>query len=197
MRAADVSLHPEVQQDPAVVRWVLTGRTDSFARVATDPGEGLARLLVDGTLVALDGGAGWIDTTLAQGRSWREAAGRVRGAVVEHVATSEPRELGVEDLRRLAHTVLEREVAPVAGAHGGRIEISGVEGHTVTVALEGACHGCPAAKTTLQDRFQAALRRWDPEAVVVAVGGSARAAAPRGGQAWLPFPGLSRRAHGG
>ena len=86
MRAADVSLHPEVQQDPAVVRWVLTGRTDSFARVATDPGEGLARLLVDGTLVALDGGAGWIDTTLAPGRSWREAAGRVRGAVVAKVA---------------------------------------------------------------------------------------------------------------
>ncbi|WP_431696020.1 NifU family protein [Kocuria rhizophila] len=175
-----------------MVRWVLTGRTDSFARVATDPGEGLARLLADGTLVALDGGAGWIDTTLARGGSWSGAAPRVREAVAEHVTTTEPRELGTEDLRRLAHTVLEREVAPVAGAHGGRIEISGVEGHTVTVALEGACHGCPAAKTTLQDRFQAALRRWDPEAEVVADGRSAGAVVPRGGRTWLPFPHRSR-----
>ncbi|RKQ34958.1 NifU family protein [Kocuria tytonis] len=194
MNPAGTALHPEVQKDRAVARWILTGRSDSFADASEHPGEALARLLAEDVLVAVAGGVGWIDTTLAPGRTWQEAAGEVRSAVTEHVAGAVPHELTTEDLRRLAHTVLKRDVAPIAGAHGGRIEISAVEGHTVTVVLEGACHGCPAAKTTLQDRFRTALRQWDPQADVVEAGRSAATAAPTGGRSWLPFPGRIRRA---
>ena len=194
-----VPLHPEVQADPDVVRWVLTGRTDSFAGVARSPGGALEALVGDGVLVGLAGGVGWIETVLAPGRSWGDVAATVRSAVVEHVACTVPGELTEDDLRDLAETVLERDVAPLAGAHGGRIRISSVAGHTVSVELSGACHGCPAARSTLQDRFQSALRQHDPRATVVETSESAATAstadgAGAGAVSWLPFPRLRGRA---
>lgn len=191
-----VPLHPEVQADPDVVRWVLTGRTDSFAEAARSPGGALEALLRDGVLTGIAGGVGWMETTLAPGRSWGDVAATVRDAVVQHVADTVPRELTEDDLRDLAEAVLERDVAPLAGAHGGRIRISSVAGHTVSVELSGACHGCPAARSTLQDRFQTALRRHDPRATVVETAESAVTAddAGAGAVSWLPFPRLRGRA---
>ncbi|RLY95135.1 NifU family protein [Kocuria tytonicola] len=159
----------------------------------------MAALVRDGVLVGLAGGVGWIETTLAPGGSWRDAAATVRRAVTDHVAGTAPRELTEDDLRDLAETVLERDVAPLAGAHGGRIRIVRVAGHTVSVALDGACHGCPAARSTLQDRFQTTLRRHDPRAMVVETAGSAATAATAdgvgaGAVSWLPFPRLRGRA---
>ena len=192
MSGASAAVHPEVQQDTSVVRWIATGRVDSFSEVAERPAPGLAELLREGTLVEVRGGVGWIETVLSPGLSWSAHADAVRRAVVEHILATEPRDLSSEDLHSLARSVLAREVAPLAGAHGGRIEITGVRGHTVTVRLDGACHGCPAAKTTLQDRFQASLRQWDPLAEVVDRDGSAvgHGRRPRGGRTWLPLPGF-------
>lgn len=184
-----VLMHPEVTSDPRVLRWVLTGRSDSLAHAAAEPDSPLQRLVVHGTLRRATGGAGWIDTELGAGHEWRDIAAEVRDAVGECAAHAAPHAVSDADLRELAQEVLEREIAPLAGAHGGRIEIVGVEGHTVTVSLEGACHGCPAAKVTLQDRFQRSLARRIPDATVVEDSRSAaRTTARPAGPLRLPFP---------
>lgn len=184
-----VVMHPETTDDPRVLRWVLTGRSDSLARAVAEPDGPLQRLVVHGTLRRASGGAGWIDTELGAGHEWRDVAPEVRDAVGECAAHAAPHAASDADLRDLAQEVLEREIAPLAGAHGGRIEIVGVEGHTVTVSLEGACHGCPAAKITLQDGFQRILARRIPDAAVVEdVHSAARTTARPAGPLRLPFP---------
>lgn len=187
--AQAVALHPEVTQDPRVVRWILTGRHDSFRDVVAAAECPLQHLVGEGILSYVDGGAGWITTTLAPGHQWRDVTSRVRNAVAECVVDAAPRRVTDQDLREVAQEILEREVAPVAGAHGGRIEIVGVEDHTVRVSLDGACHGCPAAKVTLQDRFQRSLARSVPDARVVEDERSAAHTSARGlGPLRLPFP---------
>ena len=184
-----VLMHPEATDDPRVLRWVLTGRSDSLAHAVAEPDSPLQRLVVHGTLRRATGGAGWIDTELGAGHEWRDIAAEVRDAVGECAAHAAPRTASDADLRELAQEVLEREIAPLAGAHGGRIEIVDVEGHTVTVSLEGACHGCPAAKVTLQDRFQRTLARRIPDATVVEDARSAARTTTRPtGPLRLPFP---------
>ena len=53
MSGASAAVHPEVQQDTSVVRWIATGRVDSFSEVAERPAPGLAELLREGTLLAV------------------------------------------------------------------------------------------------------------------------------------------------
>ena len=52
-------------------------------------------------------------------------------------------------------------------ADGGDLEIVSIEGKNVTLALKGACGGCPHATMTIKDGVQRILRdEIDPEIVV-------------------------------
>ena len=70
-------MHPEATSDPRVLRWVLTGRSDSLAHATAEPDSPMQRLVVHGTLRRATGGAGWIDTELGAGREWRDIAAEV------------------------------------------------------------------------------------------------------------------------
>lgn len=184
-----LALHPETTADPAVLRWVITGRSDSLAGPVEAANSPLQQLLREGVLAAAVGGPGWVETTLSEGHAWWEIGNQVRSAVAQSVSAAAQGEVTEADLRGVAQEVLERDVAPIAGAHGGRIEIVSVTGRTVRVSLDGACHGCPAAKVTLHERFQTSLRERVPDAVVEEDPRSAAATRPRtDGASRLPFP---------
>ena len=52
-------------------------------------------------------------------------------------------------------------------ADGGDLEIVSIEGKNVTLALKGACGGCPHATMTIKDGIEPILRdEIDPEIVV-------------------------------
>ncbi len=52
-------------------------------------------------------------------------------------------------------------------ADGGDLEIVSIEDKTVTLALKGACGGCPHATMTIKDGIERILRdEIDPEIVV-------------------------------
>ncbi len=52
-------------------------------------------------------------------------------------------------------------------ADGGDLEIVSIEGKNVTLALKGACGGCPHATLTIKDGIERILRdEIDPEIVV-------------------------------
>ena len=58
---------------------------------------------------------------------------------------------------------------PMLQADGGDIQLIGVDEATgvVTVALQGACHGCPHAAMTLKNGVEALLKREVPEVTEV------------------------------
>ena len=54
-------------------------------------------------------------------------------------------------------------IRPNLQAHGGDIELVGIEGKTVKVRLQGACSGCPGAQMTLKNGVEDILKKHVPE----------------------------------
>ena len=54
-------------------------------------------------------------------------------------------------------------IRPNLQADGGDVELVDVEGGTVKVRLQGACHGCPMAAMTLQMGIERILKSKVPE----------------------------------
>ncbi|WP_410812917.1 NifU family protein [Micromonospora sp. 067-2] len=117
----------------------------------------LAALYDDGTLTQVRVEPASIVTTLHTGRNWSRDGARVRSAL--HAALADQTgwapadKLGEPDdgqLRCAAQALLDGPIGDLAHSLGGHIELVDVRDGTVTVELAGACHGCPAARTTLR-----------------------------------------------
>ena len=55
------------------------------------------------------------------------------------------------------------EVRPYLAAHGGGVELLGVDDGVVRLRLEGACNGCPSSALTLQSAVEEAILRAAPD----------------------------------
>ena len=70
-------------------------------------------------------------------------------------------------LKEEVEQVLE-QVRPSLAAHGGSVELVGVEDDgVVRVRLQGACRGCPMAQQTLKMGIEAFLKEELPEVKAV------------------------------
>lgn len=173
-----LSLHPEMTEQVAEIRWVIPGHPGNLAPRAEHPNSPLSELVDSGLLVSVHGMPGAISTVAPSKEDWKQIAGQVRRAVEDTVSpalslgepsSADPTQSAIVHqhlLRDVAPYVLERYVRPLAGAHGGTISITGYSQGTVWVYLEGACRGCPAATFTLQQRFERELARRVPGAQV-------------------------------
>lgn len=150
-------LHPETTADPSTVAWYV-GPTPPTPPSPTEPSALLA-LRDAGVLDSFVFGPEHVRTTLAPGRTWAEESARVRDAVRAGLATAPS---GRDERDRLllaaAREVVGDIVGPFARSHGGRITLAAVCDGRVTVHLDGACHGCPAAAVTLRARLERELR---------------------------------------
>jgi len=129
-------------------------------------------------------GAGDVLITLRSGNSWRELGDDVREALCD--ALLDPSawqvDLAPDDTAALAAIAAELLAGPIgalAESHGGSIELVSVEGHNVKVRMSGACHGCPAAASTLHDKLLHELHRRSGQNVTVC-SENASAAVPLG-----------------
>lgn len=176
---SQVLLHPElVPEDPAALNWIITSFPRDLSLAVAHPESPLTALVERDVLEEVRGGTGTILTRASSPEAWKDIAGEVRRAVEDTVLAAQLTLSGVDTqtdsgdsaldapLADIAPQVLERYVRPLAGAHGGKIEITKISGGTVWVYLDGACRGCPAAKFTLQQRFQRELDRRVPGAKV-------------------------------
>lgn len=59
--------------------------------------------------------------------------------------------------------LLDTELNPAVAAHGGRINLVGVEGKTVYLSFGGGCHGCGMVDLTLKQGVEARIRELIPE----------------------------------
>ena len=68
-----------------------------------------------------------------------------------------------DPLCRRVQEVIDRQVTPVVGSHGGWIELDRVEGDTAYVQLGGGCQGCSSADFTLKQGVESVITREIPE----------------------------------
>lgn len=176
-----IPIHPTPGPDPRTVRWNLPTGTLPDAGALVSVPRPFVEMYADGTVTGAVVGQDHLDVTLAEGRSWQVEGAKVRSALLaalEHpelweVATPAappgPSPAASDDavvdarLREAATAVLVGEVGELARSHGGAIELVSVRDRVVTVRMEGACHGCPAAEVTLHARLERRLRQVCPE----------------------------------
>lgn len=68
-----------------------------------------------------------------------------------------------DDVKARVTAVIDEEVRPALAMDGGGIELVDVADGVVTVRLQGACRGCPAARMTLSRGVEARIKAKVPE----------------------------------
>jgi Fe/S biogenesis protein NfuA len=59
--------------------------------------------------------------------------------------------------------ILDHQVVPALGSHGGWVELDRVEGDTAYVRLGGGCQGCASATFTLKEGIESVITKEVPE----------------------------------
>jgi NFU1 iron-sulfur cluster scaffold homolog, mitochondrial len=170
-----IPIHATATADPQQLRWVIAAdRLPPAGTVRRAPGR-LGALLdaavIDEMVIRTGLGKGDVLITLSAGNRWRELGDDVREALNEALLDPADWRIDASDntdqLAAIAAELLAGPVGALAESHGGSIELVSVVGHTVTVRMSGACHGCPAAGSTLHDTLQRELRRRAGQQVTV------------------------------
>ena len=166
-----IPIHAIATADPQQLRWVITADPlPPAGTVRQAPGR-LGVLLDAGVISEMVLRTADVLITLNADHRWREVGDDVREAL--RVALLDPTGWRIDasdntdQLAAIAAELLAGSVGALAESHGGSIELVSVAGDTVTVRMSGACHGCPAAESTLHDKLQHELRRRTGQQITV------------------------------
>lgn len=158
-----IPIHATATADPQQLRWVIAAeRMPPAGRVRQAPGR-LGVLLDGGVISEMLVRTADVLITLSEDHRWRELGDDVREALND--ALLDPAGWRIDSssdtdrLSAIAAELLAGPIGALAESHGGSIELVSVAGNTVTVRMLGACHGCPAAVSTLHDKLHRELRR--------------------------------------
>ena len=111
--------------------------------------------------------------TVGQGgfADWRDIGPRIGAAIRDYLASGEPavsEQLRqslppAEVIRQRVQDVLDEEVNPAVGQHGGFVRLVDVRENAIFIQMGGGCQGCGMAKMTLRNGVETAIRRGVPE----------------------------------
>ena len=104
-------------------------------------------------------------------RDWRDLGKQVGAAIREHLATGQPAVSEAvrstlpppEVIRERVQAVLDTEINPAVGQHGGFVRLIDVRENTVFIQMGGGCQGCGMAHMTLRNGVETSIRRSVPE----------------------------------
>ncbi len=170
-----IPIHATATADPQQLRWVIAAdRLPPAGTVRRAPcrlGALLDSGVIDEMVIRTALGKGELLITLSAGNSWRELGDDVREALCDALLDPAGWQVDAFDntsqLAAIAAELLAGPIGALAKSHGGSIELVSVVGHNVNVRLSGACHGCPAASSTLHDTLQRELRRRTGQQVTI------------------------------
>ncbi len=102
---------------------------------------------------------------------WNAFGKQIGAKIREHIRSGEPavtpeyeKAMPSEDqIREKVEDLLEREVNPALGMHGGFVELLDVKKNTVFLRLGGGCQGCQSANITLKMGIEKVIREQIPE----------------------------------
>ncbi len=159
-----IPIHATATTNPRQLRWVLPpDRLPPGGRVRQAPGR-LGALLNGGVIEQMVVRTGDVLITLDTAHEWRALGDDVRQALSDALLDLagwrvDPSSDDTAELAAITEELLAGPIGALAESHGGSIELVSVVGDNVTVRMSGACHGCPAATSTLHDTLQRELRR--------------------------------------
>jgi len=102
---------------------------------------------------------------------WPAIGKQIGAKIREHVQSNDPA-VSVEydssmlpetEIRKKVQSLLEGEINPALGAHGGWVELIDVKKNAVYLKLGGGCQGCQSASMTLKMGIEKAIREKIPE----------------------------------
>ncbi len=102
---------------------------------------------------------------------WPVIGKRIGAKIREHIRSNEPAVSTAYDstmpseseIRKKLQTLLDREINPALGSHGGWVELIDVRKNSVFLRLGGGCQGCASAEMTLKMGIEKAIREQMPE----------------------------------
>jgi Fe-S cluster biogenesis protein NfuA len=102
---------------------------------------------------------------------WPTIGKQIGAKIREHIRSGEPavspeydRTLPAEsEIRKRVQQLLDREINPAVGMHGGWVELIDVKKNSVYLRLGGGCQGCGAANVTLKMGIEKSIRELIPE----------------------------------
>lgn len=181
---APISIYTEMTPNPVTMKFVLTfllideeGKSIEFRtkeKAAISP---LATKIfelpyVKGVFIT----SNFITVTKDESLEWFEVIPEIKELIKAKLALKEPllngelieekSEVPVNisgDIEQKIISILDEYIRPAVEGDGGAIHFKSFENGTVTVMLEGSCHGCPSTNTTLKMGVQNMLREMLPE----------------------------------
>jgi len=170
-----VLLHTERTADPDRLHWAVPGRTlPSAERIRQ-------RLLNGAGIVDVERCSDGYTVTKEPPASWSELAPAVEAAIrVEVPAMAEGTTRVEVPTIETVRAVIEASVGPLLAAHGGRIDVVDVSPGRISLAMHGACAGCPGSTGTIDDVVVVELRRRFPSVTTVPVDRGRRRLGPLG-----------------
>ncbi len=102
---------------------------------------------------------------------WPTIGKQIGARIREHIRSGESavspeydRTLPAEsEIRKRIQQLLDREINPAVGMHGGWVELIDVKKNSVYLRLGGGCQGCGAADVTLKMGIEKSIRELIPE----------------------------------
>ncbi len=102
---------------------------------------------------------------------WPVIGKRIGAKIREHIRSNEPAVSNAYDntmppeseIRKKIQNLLDREINPALGSHGGWVELIDVRKNSVFLRLGGGCQGCASAAMTLKMGIEKAIREQIPE----------------------------------
>lgn len=102
---------------------------------------------------------------------WPAIGKQIGAKIREHIRSGEPgvsteydRTLPSEsEIRKSVQQLLDREINPAVGMHGGWVELIDVKKNSVYLRLGGGCQGCGAADATLKMGIEKSIRELIPQ----------------------------------
>lgn len=67
------------------------------------------------------------------------------------------------EIRQIVKELLDKQINPAVGSHGGFINLIDVKENKVYLQLQGGCHGCGMANVTLKQGIETAIRERIPD----------------------------------
>jgi Fe-S cluster biogenesis protein NfuA len=102
---------------------------------------------------------------------WPVIGKQIGAKIREHIQSNDPamseeygsNMLPESEIRKKVQNLLENEINPALGMHGGWVELIDVKKNAVYLRLGGGCQGCQSASLTLKMGIEKAIREKIPE----------------------------------
>jgi NFU1 iron-sulfur cluster scaffold homolog, mitochondrial len=112
-----------------------------------------------------------ITVTKSGFEAWPVIGKKVGAKIREHIQSNQPAVtdqyagtmLPESEIRKRVQNLLEQEINPALGMHGGFVELIDVKKNAVFLRLGGGCQGCASASMTLKMGIEKAIREQIPE----------------------------------